>query len=126
VKQATGGKGANVILDMIAGDYVNRNYDAAAQDGRIAQIAVQGGPKATVDVTRLMLKRLTHTGSTLRARPVPVKAAIAREVEAKVLPLLANGKVKPVIYRAFPFAEAAAAHALMESSEHIGKIVLIA
>ncbi len=124
VKKATGGKGADEILDMIAGDYVARNYDAAAQDGRIVQIAVQGGPKATIDVTRIMLKRLTHTGSTLRARPIPAKAAIAREVESKVLPLLASGKVKPLIYRTFPLTEGAAAHALMESSAHIGKIVL--
>jgi NADPH2:quinone reductase len=125
VKKATGGRGADVILDMIAGDYVARNYDAAAQDGRIVQIAVQGGPKATIDVTRIMLKRLTHTGSTLlRARPVPAKTAIAREIEAKVLPLLAAGKARPLIYRTFPLAEAAGAHALMESSAHIGKIVL--
>jgi len=125
-KAATGGKGVNVILDMIAGAYVDRNYDAAAADGRIVQIAVQGGPKATVNVTRLMLKRLTHTGSTLRARPVAEKAAIAREVEAKVWPLVASGQVRPVIFRTFPLAEAAAAHALMESSAHIGKIVLTA
>jgi NADPH2:quinone reductase len=123
-KQATGGTGADVILDMVAGDYVARNYDAAAPDGRIVQIAVQGGPKATVDVSRLMLKRLTHTGSTLRARPVAAKTAIARALEANVLPLLANGTVKPSVFRTFPLAEAAAAHALMESSAHIGKIVL--
>ena len=125
-KAATGGKGVNVILDMIAGAYVDRNYDAAAADGRIVQIAVQGGPKATVNITRLMLKRLTHTGSTLRARPVAEKAAIAREVEAKVWPLVASGQVRPVVFRTFPLAEAAAAHALMESSAHIGKIVLTA
>jgi NADPH2:quinone reductase len=124
VKSATGGKGANVILDMIAGEYVARNYDAAAPDGRIVQIAVQGGAKATIDVTRIMLKRLTHTGSTLRARPVAEKAAIARAIEAKVLPLIAAGKVKPIIFRTFPLQEAAAAHALMETSTHIGKIVL--
>jgi len=125
-KAATGGKGVNVILDMIAGTYVDRNYDAAAPDGRIVQIAVQGGPKATVNITRLMLKRLTHTGSTLRARPVAEKAAIAREVEAKVWPLVVSGQVRPVVFRTFPLAEAAAAHALMESSAHIGKIVLTA
>jgi NADPH:quinone reductase len=123
-KKATDGKGVNVILDMIAGDYVDRNYDAAAVDGRIVQIAVQGGPKATVTVTKLMLKRLTHTGSTLRARPIPEKAAIARAVENEVWPLIAAGRIKPVIHRTFPLAEAAAAHALMESSAHIGKIVL--
>ncbi|MBX6425560.1 MAG: NAD(P)H-quinone oxidoreductase [Variibacter sp.] len=124
VKQATDGKGVDVILDMVAGEYVTRNYEAAAADGRIVQIAVQGGPKATVDVSKLMLKRLTHTGSTLRARPVADKAAVARAVEANVLPLLASGKVKPIIFRTFPLVEAAAAHALMESSTHIGKIVL--
>lgn len=123
-KKATGGAGADLILDMIAGDYVDRNYDAAAIDGRIVQIAVQAGPKATVNITRLMLKRLVHTGSTLRGRPVPEKAAIAAAVEREVWPLVADGRVKPVLYRTFPLAEAAAAHALMETSTHIGKIVL--
>ena len=123
-KSATDGIGANVILDMVAGDYIDRNYDAAAMDGRIVQIAVQAGPKATVNISRLMLKRLTHTGSTLRARPIPEKAAIARAVEANVLPHMAAGRVKPVIFKTFPLTEAAAAHALMESSTHIGKIVL--
>jgi NADPH2:quinone reductase len=123
-KEATGGKGANVILDMVGGDYIERNFEAAAVDGRIVQIAFQGSSKATVDFRRLMLKRLTHTGSTLRARPVHEKAAIARAVEAQVWPLLAEGKVKPVIFRTFPLEQAAAAHALMESSTHIGKIVL--
>jgi NADPH2:quinone reductase len=123
-KQATGGKGANLILDMVGGEYIDRNYEAAAVDGRIVQIAFQGSSKATVDFRRLMLKRLHHTGSTLRARPIPEKAAIARSVESKVWPLIEAGKVKPVLYRTFPLKEAAAAHALMESSEHIGKIVL--
>jgi NADPH2:quinone reductase len=123
-KQATGGKGVDLILDMVGGEYIDRNYEAAAVDGRIVQIAFQGSSKATVDFRRLMLKRLHHTGSTLRARPIPEKAAIARSVEEKVWPLIAAGKVKPVMYRTFPLAEAAAAHALMESSEHIGKIVL--
>jgi NADPH2:quinone reductase len=113
-----------VILDMVAGDYVERNYEAAAMDGRIVQIAVQAGPKATVNISRLMLKRLTHTGSTLRARPIPEKAAIARAVEANVWPLIAAGRVKPPIFKTFPLNDAAAAHALMESSAHIGKIVL--
>jgi NADPH:quinone reductase len=123
-KAATDGKGVNVILDMVAGDYVERNYEAAAMDGRIVQIAVQGGPKATVNISRIMLKRLTHTGSTLRARPIPEKAAIARAVETNVWPLIAAGRVKPPIFKTFPLNEAAAAHALMESSAHIGKIVL--
>jgi putative PIG3 family NAD(P)H quinone oxidoreductase len=123
-KQATGGRGADVVLDIVGGDYIQRNYEAAAMDGRVLQIAFQGSSKATVDFRRLMLKRLTHTGSTLRSRPIGEKAAIARAVEVKVWPLLASGQVKPVIYRTFPLAEAAAAHALMESSTHIGKIVL--
>jgi putative PIG3 family NAD(P)H quinone oxidoreductase len=125
-KQATAGKGADVIVDIVGGDYIERNYEAAAMDGRVLQIAFQGSSKATVDFRRVMLKRLTHTGSTLRARPVAEKAAIARAVEDKVWPLIAAGRVKPVIYRTFPLAEAAAAHALMESSAHIGKIVLTA
>jgi putative PIG3 family NAD(P)H quinone oxidoreductase len=124
-KAATDGKGADVVLDMIGGDYVARNYDAAAVEGRIVQIAVQGGPKATVDVTRIMLKRLTHTGSTLRARSIADKAAIARAVEQNALPLISAGKVKPVIDSTFPLAQAAAAHARMEASAHIGKIVLV-
>jgi len=123
-KEATGGKGAELIVDMVGGDYIARNYEAATMEGRIVQIAFQGSPKATVDFRRLMLKRLTHTGSTLRARAVVDKAAIARAVEDKVWPLIATGKVRPIIYKTFPLAEASAAHALMESSAHIGKIVL--
>jgi putative PIG3 family NAD(P)H quinone oxidoreductase len=123
-KEATGGKGADLIIDMVGGEYIERNYEAAAVEGRIVQIAFQGNPKATVDFRRIMLKRLTHTGSTLRSRSVTEKAAIARAVEDKVWPLVAAGKVRPVIFRTFPLREAAAAHALMESSAHIGKIVL--
>jgi len=123
-KAATGDKGADVIMDMVGGDYIARNYEAAAVEGRIVQIAFQGSPKATVDFRRIMLKRLHHTGSTLRSRSVADKGAIARAVEANVLPLIAKGKVKPVIYKTFPLNQAAAAHALMESSAHIGKIVL--
>src|SRR5215831_9731581 len=111
VKQATDGKGAEVILDMVGGDYIERNYEAAAVEGRIVQIAFQGAAKATVNFMRLMLKRLTHTGSTLRARSVPDKTAIARAIETHVWPLVVAG-------------QAAAAHARMESSQHIGKIVL--
>jgi NADPH2:quinone reductase len=125
-KEATGGKGADVIVDMVGGDYVERNYEAAAVEGRIVQIAFQGGAKSTVNFMRLMLKRLTHTGSTLRARSVEDKAGIAAAVEQKVWPLIAAGTVKPVIYKTFPLAAASAAHALMESSAHIGKIVLTA
>ena len=109
---------------MVGGDYIARNYEAAAVDGRIVQIAFQGSPKATVDFRRIMLKRLHHTGSTLRSRSVADKGAIARAVEDNALPLITAGKVKPVIYKTFRLAEAAAAHALMETSRHIGKIVL--
>ena len=124
VKAATGGKGADVILDMVGGDYIERNYEAAAVEGRVVQIAFQGSPKATVDFRRIMLKRLHHTGSTLRSRSVTDKGAIARAVEQQALPLVASGKVRPVIDSTFPLPEAAAAHARMESSRHIGKIVL--
>src|SRR5262245_15499487 len=124
-KAATDGKGADIVLDMVGGDYIERNYEAAAVEGRIVQIAVHGSPKATVDFRRIMLKRLTHTGSTLRARSVPDKAAIARGVEQHVLPLIVAGKVSPVIDSTFPLAEASAAHARMEASAHIGKIVLV-
>ena len=123
-KAATADKGADVILDMVGGDYIVRNYEAAAVEGRIVQIAFQGSPKATVDFRRLMLKRLHHTGSTLRARSVADKGAVRAAVEDKVLPMLTAGKVKPVIYEIYPLREASAAHALMETSLHIGKIVL--
>jgi NADPH:quinone reductase len=123
-KAATGDKGADVILDMVGGDYIARNYETAAVEGRIVQIAFQGSPKATVDFRRIMLKRLHHTGSTLRSRSVADKGAIRAAVETNALPLIVAGKVKPVIYKTFPLAAAAAAHALMETSTHIGKIVL--
>ena len=123
-KTATGDNGAEVIVDMVGGDYIARNYEAAAVEGRIVQIAFQGSPKATVDFRRIMLKRLHHTGSTLRSRSIPDKGAIARAVETNVLPLIAAGKVKPVIFKTFPLDAAPAAHALMETSAHIGKIVL--
>ncbi len=123
-KGATGGAGAEVILDMVGGDYIERNYEAAAVEGRIVQIAFQGSPRATVDFRRIMLKRLHHTGSTLRSRSVPDKGAIAQAVEHKVWPLLAAGKVRPLIDSTFAFRDAAKAHERMESSVHIGKIVL--
>jgi NADPH2:quinone reductase len=123
-KQATQGRGADLILDMVGGDYVGRNYEAAAVEGRIVQIAFLASSRVTVDLMRLMLKRLTHTGSTLRARAVADKAAIARAVENNVLPLIASGRVKPIIDSTFPLAQASAAHARMESGQHIGKIVL--
>jgi NADPH2:quinone reductase len=125
VKDATGGKGAEVILDMVGGDYVERNYEAAAVEGRIVQIAFQGAPKSTVNYMRLMLKRLHHTGSTLRSRSNSDKAAIARAIESNVWPLVAAGKVRPVMDQTFRLAEAAAAHARMETSQHIGKIALV-
>ena len=123
-KAATGGKGAEVILDMVGGDYIERNYEAAAIEGRVVQIAFLGSPKATVDFRRIMLKRLTHTGSTLRARSVADKGAIAKAIEMRVLPLIAAGKVRPLIDSTFPFVQASVAHARMETSAHIGKIVL--
>jgi NADPH2:quinone reductase len=123
-KDVTGGKGADVILDMVGGDYIERNYEAAAVEGRIVQIGFQASPKATVDFRRIMLKRLNHTGSVLRSRPVADKGAIARGVEQHVLPLIAAGKVRPVMDSTFKLAQASAAHARMEASAHIGKIVL--
>jgi len=123
-KKATDGKGAELIVDMVGGDYIQKNYDAARVDGRIVQIAFLRPPKVLVDFRPILAKRLWHTGSGLRPRPIHEKAAIARAVEENVWPLIASGKVKPLIYKTFPLREAAAAHALMESSQHIGKIVL--
>ena len=123
-KEATGGAGANLIVDIVGGDYVDKNYDAAAEQGVIAQVSFTGGPKATANFARLMAKRLTHTGSTLRPRTVAEKAAIRKDIEDKVWPLVTAGRIKPVIDSTFPLAEAAKAHARMETSQHIGKIVL--
>lgn len=123
-KQATGGAGANLIVDIVGGEYVDRNYDAAADQGVIAQVSFTGGPKATVNFARLMAKRLIHTGSTLRPRTVAEKAAIAKGIEDKVWPLVAAGRIKPVIDSTYPLDQAGAAHARMETSQHIGKIVL--
>jgi NADPH2:quinone reductase len=124
VKEATGGRGADLILDMVGGNYVERNYDAAAVEGRIVQIATQQGFKVTINLLKLMQKRLTHTGSTLRPRPVADKAAIARALEAKAWPLLAAGKIRPVIDSTYPLTKASEAHARMDSGAHVGKIVL--
>lgn len=124
VKDATGGKGADVILDMVGGDYIGRNYDAAAVDGRIVQIAFLQGAKASADFSKLMLKRLTHTGSTLRPRSVEFKAGIAAELERQVWPLLAERRIAPVMDMIFPLREAWRAHERMQEGEHIGKIVL--
>ncbi|MFN3791063.1 NAD(P)H-quinone oxidoreductase [Massilia sp.] len=124
VKELTGGKGVDVILDMVAGDYIPREIDCLADDGRIALIALLGGAKAEIDLGQVLRRRLSISGSTLRPRPVAFKAAIARSLRERVWPLFEQGKLKPVIYRSFPLAQAAQAHALMESSTHVGKIVL--
>jgi NADPH2:quinone reductase len=123
-KEATGGRGADLILDMVGGDYVERNYDCAAIDGRVVQIANLGAPKATVNFVKLMVKRLYHTGSTLRPRSNADKAAMVAAIEATVMPLVSEGRVKPLMDSTFPLEKAADAHRRMESSEHIGKIVL--
>jgi NADPH2:quinone reductase len=124
VKAETAGAGANVILDMVGGDYIERNYETAAMDGRIVQIAFLGGPKATVNFSKLMIKRLLHTGSTLRPRSNADKAAMVAAIEAHVMPLLLEGRIKPVMDSTFPLEQAADAHRRMETSGHIGKIVL--
>lgn len=124
VMRITQGRGADVVLDMVAGDYVAREVDCLAEDGRIAIIAVQGGVQAAFDAGKLLRRRLTITGSTLRARSTAFKGAIARALREHVWPLLASGAVRPVVYRSFAAHEAAQAHALMESNRHIGKIVL--
>lgn len=121
---ATDGRGADVILDMVGGDYVERNYAAAAVDGRIVQIAYLQGQKATVDLRPLMQKRLVHTGSTLRPRSSAEKGVIADDLRVRVWPLLEAGRCKPIIDSVFPLPEAAKAHQRMESSAHVGKIVL--
>ncbi|SFR78455.1 NADPH2:quinone reductase [Mitsuaria sp. PDC51] len=124
VKAATGGRGVDVILDMVAGSYVARNVQCLADDGRAVIIAVQGGVKAEFDAGQVLRRRLTITGSTLRPRPIAFKAGIARALRERVWPLLESRAIAPVIFRQLPASEAAAAHALMESGEHIGKIVL--
>ncbi|PHV51796.1 NAD(P)H-quinone oxidoreductase [Janthinobacterium sp. BJB301] len=124
VKELTGGKGVDVILDMVGGDYLPREIDCLADDGRIGLIAVQGGTKAELDLGSLLRRRLTVTGSTLRPRSVAFKAAIANHLRATVWPLIEAGKIKPVIYQTFPLEKANEAHALMEASTHVGKIML--
>ena len=124
VKAATGKKGADVVLDMVGGDYIQRNISALAPDGRLCYIAFLGGSKAAVDLMPMMLKRITISGSTLRARPVDFKGAIAQNLRDKVWPKIEAGEIKPVVHATFPLAEAADAHRLMESSAHIGKIAL--
>jgi NADPH2:quinone reductase len=124
IREITNKKGVDVILDMVGGDYIQKNIKAAAMDGRIVNIAYLNGSTAEVNFVMVMMKRLTLTGSTLRARPIADKAAIAAALKDKVWPLIEAGKVKPQLFRIFPLREAAAAHALMETSAHIGKIVL--
>jgi NADPH2:quinone reductase len=124
VKKLTKGQGVNVILDMVAGSYVAREIECLAEDGRLAIIAVQGGVKAEINAGLVLRKRLTVTGSTLRPRSIEFKAAIAKALKEKVWPLLSAGSIKPVIHSTFAAADAAKAHALMESNSHIGKIVL--
>lgn len=124
VKEATDGTGANVILDMVGGDYVGRNYSAAAVEGRIVQIATQAGAVASADFSKLMVKRLVHTGSTLRPRSVEFKGAVAAALEVQVWPLLAARKVAPVMDMIFPLKEAWRAHERLEEGDQIGKIVL--
>ncbi|MDG5977147.1 zinc-binding alcohol dehydrogenase [Hydrogenophaga taeniospiralis CCUG 15921] len=124
VADFTEGRGVNVVLDMVAGSYVARELDCLAEDGRLVFIAVQGGVKAEINAGTVLRRRLTITGSTLRPRPVAFKAAIASALREHVWPLLASGRIKPVIYRVFDAADAAAAHELMESNRHIGKLVL--
>lgn len=122
--EITADRGVDLILDMVGGDYIERNYNAAAEDGRIVQIAFLHGARQEVNFAKLMMKRLTHTGSTLRARPVPFKAQIAGELQENVWPLIEEGKVRPVMDSEFALADAASAHARMEEGSHIGKIIL--
>lgn len=124
VQRITGGKGVDVVLDMVAGDYVAREIECLAEDGRLVIIAVQGGIKAELNAGLVLRRRLTVTGSTLRPRSVAFKGAIASALREKVWPLLASRTVRPIVHSTFPAAEAAKAHALMESSQHAGKIVL--
>ena len=124
VREATGGAGADVILDMVGGDYLQRNLDAAAEEGRIVQISTLAGAVTKIDLRRIMSKRLALTGSTLRPRPVAFKAELARSIEEAVWPLIAQARYKPVIDKLFPLEDAAEAHRRIDAGEHIGKIIL--
>jgi NADPH2:quinone reductase len=126
VREATGGRGVDVILDIVGGDYLRRNIDVLAVEGRLVQIALQAGPTAQLNMAPLLAKRLTITASTLRARSVEEKGVLAAAVRSNVWPLLESGAVKPLIHTTFPLRAAADAHRLLESSQHIGKIVLVA
>ncbi len=123
-RRATGGRGVDVVLDMVAGPYIGRELEALAEDGRLALIAVQGGTASTIDAGLLLRKRITLTGSTLRPRSVAYKAALAQQLRQQVWPLIEAGRIRPVIHQVFPAVQAAQAHALMESGTHVGKIVL--
>jgi NADPH:quinone reductase len=126
VRELTGGRGVDVVLDMVGGEYFARNIDALAAEGRLVEIATLHGVKAELNIQTIMQRRLTVTGSTLRARPIADKGVIAAAVHRQVWPLLESGAVKPIIHATFPLREAAAAHRVMESSAHIGKLVLVA
>jgi len=125
IRELTAGRGVDVVLDIVGGEYVARNVELLALDGRLVQIAVLGGARAQINMVPILQRRLTITGSTLRARPVPEKAAIARAVHNRVWPLLESGAVAPVVFQTFPLRDAATAHRVMESSAHIGKLVLV-
>ncbi len=125
IKDKTNGKGVDVILDMVGGDYVQRELNSLAEDGRLIFINTMKGREATIDFRAVMQRRLTITGSTLRPRSIEFKGAIAKNLREKIWPLIESGKIQSVVFKAFPLSEASAAHALMESSQHIGKIVLI-
>jgi len=124
IKRVTDERGVDVILDMVAGDYINRNLECLADEGRAVIIALLGGAKATINANHVLRRRLTITGSTLRPRPVAFKAGIARSLREKVWPLYASGVIRPVLHATLPLEEAARAHAMMEAGEHVGKIVL--
>ena len=125
IKALTDNAGVNVVLDMVGGAYTPRNLSLLAKEGRLIQIAILGGPKTEINWIPVMLRRLTLTGSTLRSRPIAVKAAIAKALQAKVWPLVDSGKIRPVIHATFPLEEAAEAHRVMEEGHHIGKLVLL-
>lgn len=123
-KNATGGKGVDVVLDMVAGEYINRDLQCLADDGRIVIIALLGGAKATIDCNQILRRRLTITGSALRPRPVEFKADIAQALKQHVWPLLESGRIRPIVHATFPLAKASEAHAMMDAGEQIGKIIL--
>jgi NADPH:quinone reductase len=125
IREATGGRGVDVILDMVGGDYLQRNIEALGLEGRLVMIGRQGGARSEIDVMPVLRKRLTLTGSTLRTRTVEEKGALARAVHENIWPLFESGRVRVLVHQAFPIRDAAAAHRLMESSAHIGKLVLL-